>query len=169
MMTRAKLTGNYIGSVLAKKEAKSLGYDEAILLDVDGYVAEGSGENIFLVRNGKIKTTPLTSILPGITRDTVMTLAKDLGLEVSEQRFTRDEMYIADEMFFSGTAAEVTGIREIDGRKIGAGSMGPITQKIQSTYFDVIRGRAPRYQHWLDYYDLPTPSKEPKTPAPAKV
>lgn len=165
MMTRAKLTGNYIGSVLAKKEAKSLGFDEAILLDVDGFVAEGSGENIFIVRDGRLKTTPLTSILPGITRDTVMTLACEMGLEVEEQRFSRDEMYIADEVFFTGTAAEVTGIREIDGRAIGRGTLGPITQRIQARYFDVIRGRVPEHQGWLDYYELAP--KESKRPAKA--
>ena len=155
MMTRAKLTGNYIGSVLAKKEAIDLGYDEGILLDVDGYVAEGSGENIFLISNGKIKTTPLTSILPGITRSTIMQLAEDLGYEVEESRFSRDEMYIADELFFTGTAAEVTAIREIDGRPIGAGKMGPMTEKLQTLYFDVIRGKSSKYSGWLDYYDIP--------------
>jgi len=167
MMTRAKLTGNYVGSVLAKREAKSLGFDEAILLDVDGYVAEGSGENIFIVRNEKLKTTPLTSILPGITRDTVMTLAREMGLEVEEQRFSRDEMYIADEVFFTGTAAEVTGIREIDGRVIGRGTVGAITQKIQTRYFDVIRGRAPEHHGWLDFYEIT--SKETKRPAKART
>ncbi len=165
VMTRAKLTGNYVGSVLAKKEAKSLGFDEAILLDVDGYVAEGSGENIFIVRDGKIKTTPLTSILPGVTRDTVMALARDLGLEVQEQRFSRDEMYIADEAFFTGTAAEVTGIREIDGRVIGRGSVGPITHRIQSLYFDLIRGRLSQHPEWLEYYEVAP--KEAKRPAKA--
>ncbi len=164
MMTRAKLTGNYIGSVLEKKEAIDLGYDEGILLDVDGYVAEGSGENIFLVRDGKIKTTPLTSILPGITRSTVIQLAKDLGYEVDESRFTRDEMYIADELFFTGTAAEVTPIREVDGRKIGAGKIGPVTGKIQKLYFDVIRGKNAKYADWLDFYEVPT-----GVPKPAEV
>lgn len=169
MMTRAKLTGNYIGSVLAKREAKSLGFDEAILLDVDGYVAEGSGENIFLVRDGKLKTTPLTSILPGITRATVMQLAREMGLEVEEQRFTRDEVYIAEEAFFTGTAAEVTPIREVDGRAIGKGTMGPITKRIQSTYFDVIRGKVEKHAAWLDYYEVSVPptSKESKKPAKA--
>ncbi|MBI2900628.1 MAG: branched-chain amino acid transaminase [Planctomycetes bacterium] len=170
MMTRAKLTGNYIGSVLAKREAKSLGFDEAILLDVDGYVAEGSGENIFIVRKGRLKTTPLTSILPGITRETVMTLARDMGLEVEEQRFSRDELYIADEAFFTGTAAEVTPIREVDGRPVGKGGMGPITQRLQSAYFDAIRGRAPKYADWLEYYEIPTPAaKESKRPAKAQT
>jgi len=170
MMTRAKLTGNYVGSVLAKREAKSLGYDEAILLDVDGYVAEGSGENIFIVRKGKIKTTPLTAILPGITRDTVMTVASDLGYEVEEQRFSRDELYIADEAFFTGTAAEVTPIREVDGRVIGKGSIGPTTAKIQATYFDIIRGKNEQYSRWLDYYEVSSsPSSDTKRPAKART
>ena len=155
MMTRAKLTGNYIGSVLAKKEAIDLGYDEGILLDVDGYVAEGSGENIFLISKGKIKTTPLTSILPGITRSTIIQLAEDLGYEVDESRFSRDEMYIADELFFTRTAAEVTPIREVDGRQIGAGKMGPVTRKLQTLYFDIIRGKNAKYADWLDYYEVP--------------
>jgi branched-chain amino acid aminotransferase len=167
MMTRAKLTGNYIGSVLAKKEAKSLGFDEAILLDVDGYVAEGSGENIFIVRDGKLKTTPLTSILPGITRQTILTLAEEMGLDVEEQRFTRDEIYIADEAFFTGTAAEVTPIREVDGRAVGKGTLGPITKRIQTMYFDIIRGKVDKHQAWLDYYEVPAPptTKESKKPA----
>lgn len=161
MMTRAKLTGNYIGSVLAKKEAIDLGYDEGILLDVDGFVAEGSGENIFLVRDGKIKTTPLTSILPGITRATIMQLAKDIGYEMEESLFTRDELYIADELFFTGTAAEVTPIREVDGRKIGSGKMGPVTDKLQSLYFDIIRGKNAKYAGWLDYYEVPAGAPKP--------
>jgi len=166
-MTRAKITGGYVTGVLAKKEAKGLGYDEALLLDVDGYVAEGSGENVFIYRKGKLKTTPLTSILPGITRETVMTLARDMGVAVEEQRFTRDEAYIADEVFFCGTAAEVTPIREIDGRSIGKGSTGPVTQKIQAAFFDAVKGRAPKYRDWLDHYEVTAAPKESKRPARA--
>lgn len=166
-MTRAKITGAYVTGVLAKKEAKSLGYDEALLLDVDGYVAEGSGENIFIVRKGKLKTTPLTSILPGITRETVFQLASELGLDVEEQRFSRDELTIADEAFFCGTAAEVTPIREVDGRMIGKGAPGPTTKKIQSAYFDCVKGRAPKHRDWLEYYDVTTPVKSERRPAKA--
>ncbi len=154
MMTRGKFTGNYTASVLAKREAKQLGYDEAILLDPEGFVAEGSGENIFIIRDGKIKTTPLSVILPGITRDSVMTIARDLGFDLTEERFSRDELYIADEVFFTGTAAEVTPIREVDGRKIGKGVPGPVAKKIQQTYFDAIRGRAKQYAAWLDPFEL---------------
>ncbi len=151
LMTKSKVTGNYVSSVLAKREAVALGFEEAILLDTEGYVAEGSGENLFIVRNGKIKTTPLTSILPGITRDSVMTLAQDLGMPLTEQRFTRDELYIADEAFFTGTAAEVTPIREVDFRKIGAGEAGPVTKKIQAAFFDVVKGKSEKYRSWLTY------------------
>ena len=133
-MSRAKACGYYINSQLAKKEAISLGYDEALLLDTDGYVAEGSGENIFIVRNGRLKTTPLTSVLEGITRDSIMKIASDLKIEVMEERFTRDELYIADEAFFTGTAAEITPIREVDGRVIGEGKAGRITKKLQSVF-----------------------------------
>jgi branched-chain amino acid aminotransferase len=173
MMTRGKFTGNYTASVLAKREAKQLGYDEAILLDPEGFVAEGSGENIFIIRDGKIKTTPLSVILPGITRDSIMTIAKDLGYDVQEGKFSRDEMYIADEVFFTGTAAEVTPIREIDNRKIGKGLPGPVTKKIQQTYFDAIRGRAKQYASWLDPFELGKASGHPegkngKSAAPAK-
>ena len=154
MMTRGKLVGNYTTSVLAKSEAKKEGYDEAILLDVDGYVAEGSGENIFIVRDNVIKTTPFTCILPGITRDTIMRVARDLGYEVVETKFTRDELYIADEVFFTGTAAEVTPIREVDGRQIGEGKPGPVTRKIQGVFFDIVSGRARRYASWLDPFVL---------------
>jgi branched-chain amino acid aminotransferase len=117
-MLRAKICGNYVNSILAKKEAVSAGYDEALLLDTEGYIAEGSGENIFIVKKGVLKTTPLTAVLPGITRDSIMTIARDRGMEMKEERFTRDELYIADEAFFTGTAAEITPIREVDGRKI---------------------------------------------------
>lgn len=148
-MSRAKACGYYINSQLAKKEAISLGYDEALLLDTDGYVAEGSGENIFIVRNGRLKTTPLTSALEGITRDSIMKIARGLKIEVIEERFTRDELYIADEAFFTGTAAEVTPIREVDGRVIGEGKAGRITKKLQSIFFDIVKGRNNKYKSWL--------------------
>jgi len=149
-MTKSKTSGNYVNSVLAKAEVKKAGYDEAIMLDTEGYVSEASGENIFMVRYGKIKTTPLTSILPGITRDSIITLARDKGYEVIEERFTRDELYIADEAFFTGTAAELTPIREVDERKIGAGQRGPVTEDIQNAFFDIIKGKAAeKYAKWL--------------------
>ncbi len=148
-MSRAKACGYYINSQLAKKEAISLGYDEALLLDTDGYVAEGSGENIFIVRNGRLKTTPLTSVLEGITRDGIMKIARDLKIAVIEERFTRDELYIADEAFFTGTAAEVTPIREVDGRVIGEGRAGKITKKLQSIFFDSVKGKNKKYESWL--------------------
>jgi len=151
MMTKAKICGNYVNSILAKREAVALGYDEAVMLDTDGYVSEASGENIFLVRNGRIKTPPLTSILPGITRDSVMTIANDLGIEIAEQRFTRDELYVADEVFFTGTAAEITPVREIDGRVIGAGRPGSVTKEIQSKYFRAVRGELAQYSEWISY------------------
>jgi branched-chain amino acid aminotransferase len=148
-MTRAKATGVYFNSQLAKREAKTAGYDEALLLDPSGYVAEGSGENVFMVRKGVIKTTPLTSILDGITRDTIMTLAREMKYEVKEELFTRDEMYIADEAFFTGTAAEVTPIRELDNRTIGTGKPGPITKKLQDAYFAVVQGKSAKHKKWL--------------------
>lgn len=151
MMTKAKVVGNYVNSILAKREVTKAGYDEALLLDTAGYVAEASGENIFLVKNGLLKTPPLTSILPGITRDTVMTLAQDLGLSVREERFSRDELYLADEVFLTGTAAEITPVREIDDRVIGPGHPGPVTKKLQETYFAVVRGNLPQYANWLSY------------------
>jgi branched-chain amino acid aminotransferase len=151
MMTKTKTVGNYVNSILAKREAVSAGYDEALLLDTEGYVCEASGENIFLARDGVIKTPPLTSILPGITRDCVLTLARDLNLPVKEERFSRDELYLADEAFFTGTAAEVTPIREVDGRIIGEGKPGPLTQQLQAAYFDVVKGKDPRYQPWLTF------------------
>lgn len=150
-MSRAKVCGYYISSQLAKKEAISLGYDEALMLDSDGYVSEGPGENIFIVREGVLKTTPLTSILEGITRDTIMTIAKDEGISVREDRFTRDEVYISDEAFFTGTAAEVTPIRELDGRKIGDGIPGPITKRLQKIFFDTVKGKNKKYSRWLTY------------------
>lgn len=150
-MCKAKANGNYMNSMLALQEALRDGYDEALLLDVDGFVAEGSGENIFIVRNGVIYTPELTSALEGITRDTIFILAQDNGLEIREKRITRDEVYIADEAFFTGSAAEVTPIRELDGRSIGNGSRGPITEKLQSLYFDLVHGRLDKYHDWLDY------------------
>ena len=149
MMTKSKTSGNYVNSVLAKAEVKHAGYDEAIMLDAEGYVSEASGENIFIVRGGRIKTTPLTSILPGITRDSIMTIARERGYEVAEERFTRDELYIADEVFFTGTAAELTPVREVDDRTIGAGSRGPITGEIQQAFFDIIKGKNEKYAKWL--------------------
>lgn len=150
-MTRAKVCGYYVNSQLAKREAIASGYDEALLLDTEGYVSEGSGENIFIVRNGRIKTTPLTSILEGITRDSVIQIAAAEGLKVFEERSTRDELYISDEAFFTGTAAEITPIKEVDNRPIGAGRPGPITQRLQSIFFEIIRGKDNRYSHWLTY------------------
>lgn len=150
-MCKAKANGNYMNSMLALQEALDCGYDEALLLDHEGYVAEGSGENIFLVRNGELLTPDLTSALEGITRETIITLAQDLGLKVKEKRITRDEVYVADEAFFTGTAAEVTPIRDMDGRKIGNGSRGPVTEKLQSLYFDAVHGRSEQYNHWLGY------------------
>lgn len=151
MMTKSKASGNYINSVLAKHEVKKAGYDEAIMLDGEGYVSEASGENIFIVRDRTIKTTPLTSILPGITRDSIIRLARDKGYEVVEERFTRDELYTADEAFFTGTAAELTPIREVDDRQIGSGRPGSVTEDVQKTFFDVIKGKNPKYEKWLAY------------------
>ena len=148
-MCKAKANGNYMNSTLALQEALRDGYDEALLLDVDGFVAEGSGENVFIVRNGIIFTPDLTSALEGITRETIVDLAKEFGYEVREKRITRDEVYVADEAFFTGTAAEVTPIRELDGRKIGSGVRGPITEKLQSKYFDLVHGRVAEHMDWL--------------------
>ena len=148
-MCKAKANGNYMNSILAHQEAAQDGYDEALLLDVDGFVAEGSGENIFIVRNGKLITPDLTSALEGITRDTIVQLAGEIGLEVVEKRITRDEVYSADEAFFTGTAAEVTPIRELDNRAIGDGKRGPITEKLQSMYFDVVKGKSAKHTDWL--------------------
>ncbi len=149
MMTKAKICGNYVNSVLAKKEAVETGFDEALMLDTDGYVAEASGENIFIVRDGALKTTPLTSILPGITRASVIALARGRGIPVVEQRFTRDELYTAEEAFFTGTAAEITPIREADNRRIGTGRPGPITLDLQENFFAVVRGENRKYGDWL--------------------
>ncbi len=147
-MCKAKANGNYINSMLALKEALDSGCEEALLLDNEGYVAEGSGENIFLVQNGRLVTPELTSCLEGITRDTVIALAAELGLEVKERRITRDEVYIAEEAFFTGTAAEVLPIKELDGRVIGSGARGPITEKLQSMYFDQVMGRRTEHPEW---------------------
>ena len=148
-MCKAKANGNYMNSMLALQEALGSGVDEALLLDNEGYVAEGSGENIFLVRNGKLYTPDLTSALEGITRDTIMIFARDHGIDVIEKRITRDEVYVADEVFFTGTAAEVTPIRELDGRQIGNGKRGPITEKLQTQYFDCVQGKLNNYEDWL--------------------
>jgi len=148
-MAKAKASGNYINSILAFQEALRCGYDEALMLDVDGYVAEGSGENIFVVHKGTLYTPDLTSILEGITRDTIFVLASELGIPVREKRITRDELYVCDEAFFTGTAAEVTPIREVDGRVIGEGSRGPVTERIQSAYFDQVVGRREEHPEWL--------------------
>jgi branched-chain amino acid aminotransferase len=151
MMTKAKICGNYVNSVLAKREAVRGGYDEALMLDTDGYVSEATGENVFLVKNGIIKTPPLTSVLAGITRDSVFIIIKDKGMQVVEQRFTRDELYTADEVFFTGTAAEVTPVREIDDRKIGPGRPGPVTNEIQTIFFKAAHGELDQYKDWISY------------------
>ncbi|MFO1233164.1 MAG: branched-chain amino acid transaminase [Paenacidovorax caeni] len=149
-MTQAKAVSNYSNSILANMEATDDGYDEALLLDSAGFVSEGAGENIFVIKNGVIYTPDLSAgALNGITRNTVFHIAKDLGLEIVQKRITRDEVYIADEAFFTGTAAEVTPIRELDRIEIGAGSRGPITEKIQNAFFDIVNGRNPQYAHWL--------------------
>lgn len=148
-MTKAKSNGAYMNSMLALQEAVSHGCDEALLLDTEGYVSEGSGENFFMVKDGIIFTPELTSALDGITRKTIMQLAKEAGYEVREKRITRDEVYIADEAFFTGTAAEVTPIRELDNRAIGAGSRGPVTELLQAKYFDVVHGRSQQHLDWL--------------------
>lgn len=151
LMPHAKATGHYINSVLAVHEAQRGGYDEAMLLDVDGYVAEGSGENIFVVRDGVVMTPPSASALPGITRDAVIRILADFGLQVREQRFPRDTVYISDEVFMTGTAAEVTPVREVDDRVVGSGVPGPITRQVQETFAAALRGRDPRYRHWLHF------------------
>ncbi|WP_159911451.1 branched-chain amino acid transaminase [Pantoea sp. 18069] len=149
-MSQAKAVSNYTNSILANTEALDDGYDEALLLDAAGFVSEGSGENIFIVKDGVVVTPDLSAgALNGITRNTVFAICQDLGLEVQQRRITRDEVYISDEAFFTGTAAEVTPIRELDRIAIGAGSRGPITQKIQAAFFDIVNGRNPKYAHWL--------------------
>ena len=148
-MTKGKTCGDYVNSILAKREALLDGYDEAILLDTQGLVSEASGENLFLARDGHLRTPPLVSILEGITRATVIDLARDRGIPVSEVPITRDELYVADELFLTGTAAEVTPIREVDHRRIGQGERGPIARQLQEAYFDAVSGRDPRYHSWL--------------------
>jgi branched-chain amino acid aminotransferase len=151
MMTKAKICGNYVNSVLAKREVMKMGYDEALMLDTEGYVSEASGENIFMVKSGLLKTTPLTSILSGITRDSVIQIAKAKKIPLLEERFTRDELYTAQEAFFTGTAAELTPIREVDDRMIGSGKPGPMTKELQAAFFDIVKGKNPNYREWLDY------------------
>jgi branched-chain amino acid aminotransferase len=151
LMTKAKAVGHYVNSILANQEVRRSGYDEALMLDTDGFVAEASGENVFIVRDGVVKTPPLTSVLPGITRATVITLLGEHGYRLVEERFTRDEVYIADEAFLTGTAAEVTPVRELDDRAIGEGTPGPVTQAMQQAYFALIRGGHARHRDWLSY------------------
>jgi branched-chain amino acid aminotransferase len=148
-MTRAKISGQYVNSILAKCEVKASGYDEAIMLDPDGYVAEGTGENVFLVRRGQLKTTSMSSILEGITRNSVLQLARERNIPVIEERMTRDDLYVADEVFLTGTAAEITPVRELDGRRIGAGTAGPLTKQLQQAFFSIVRGEDPLHAEWL--------------------
>lgn len=148
-MTKSKTCGDYVNSILAKREVTRMGYDEAIMLDTNGLVSECSGENLFIVRRGVLKTPPLVSVLEGITRDSVIKIARDKGIEVVETSLTRDELYCADEVFLTGTAAELTPVREIDDREIGSGSRGPVTKTIQSTFFDAVKGRDRKYESWL--------------------
>jgi len=162
-MARAKLSATYANSILANAEAVDHGYDEALLLDVEGFVAEGAGENLFIVRNGTIYEPEIASALMGITRDTVIQLARELGYEVISRRLTRDDVYIADEAFFTGTAAEVTPIREVDGRIVGEGRRGPVTARIQQLFFDVVRGKVTKHRDWL------TPVYETKTAKTTKA
>jgi branched-chain amino acid aminotransferase len=151
MMTKAKAVGHYINSILASREVRRSGYDEALMLDPDGFVAEASGENLFIARDGVVKTPPLTSVLPGITRATIITLLREQGHTLIEERFTRDEVYIADEAFFTGTAAEVTPVRELDDRTIGSGRPGPVTTAMQEAYFALVRGAGERHREWLSF------------------
>ncbi len=155
VMSKAKITGHYVNSILAKREALACGADEAILLNEQGYVTEASGENIFMVQHGTLITPPLgLNILGGITRATILQMARDLGVRTEERLFARDELYCADEVFLTGTAAEVTPVREVDGRKIGIGSRGPLTTQLQAAYFDVVQGRNPAYAQWLTPFDV---------------
>lgn len=152
VMTKGKIVGHYVNSILAKREVVAAGYQEAVMLDSQGYVAEASGENLFIVKKNQIYTPPLgCSILPGITRDAILNISQDLGIPVTERLISRDEIYIADEAFFTGTAAEVTPLRELDNRQIGAGVRGPITEQIQARFFEVVHGRVEQYRKWLTY------------------
>ena len=151
MLTKAKVVGHYVNSILAAREARDAGYDESLLLDVDWYVSEASGENIFIVRNGVVKTTPLPTVLEGVTRDAVLTLLGEMQVFCREERFTRDEVYLADEAFFTGTAAEVTPIREVDDRQVGSGEPGPITRRLQERFFGSVQGKDKNRQSWLAY------------------
>jgi branched-chain amino acid aminotransferase len=148
-MARAKLASTYANSILANLEATQEGYDEGLLLDTDGFVAEGPGENLFIVKDGRVYTPQLTTALDGITWRSVQSICADLGIGVEKTRITRDDVYIADEAFFTGTAAEVTPIRELDRRTIGSGSRGPVTERIQTAFFDIVNGRNPKYRQWL--------------------
>ncbi|MBI5479740.1 MAG: branched-chain amino acid transaminase [Deltaproteobacteria bacterium] len=151
-MSKGKICGQYVNSILAKREAHATGHDEAIMLDQHGHVAEATGENLFVVTGGQLLTAPLSSpILGGITRDSVLRLARDAGLAVREEVFTRDQLYVADEVFLTGTAAELTPVREIDGRRVGRGEVGPLTRQLQEAYFDVVKGATPRYPEWVTY------------------
>src|SRR5512140_548709 len=154
MMTKAKISGNYANSFLAKTESQRLGFDEAIMLDPQGYVAECTGENLFLVRDGEVITPSPAPVLEGITRDSIFTIAHDLGYEVTEEPVSRDQLYVANEVFVCGTAAECAGLSEIDFRRIGNGKTGPVTRSIQKVYHEAIRGKLPRYEHWCDYVDV---------------
>jgi branched-chain amino acid aminotransferase len=151
LLTKSKAVGHYVNSILASREVRVAGYDEALLLDVDGYVSEASGENVFIVTDGVVKTTPLPTVLGGITRDAILRVLANLGIPAREERFTRDEIYLADEAFFTGTAAEVTPIRALDDRRIGDGTPGPITRRLQDLFFAIVRGREERYRAWLAY------------------
>lgn len=151
LMTKAKAVGHYVNSILASVEARRGGYDESLMLDVDGYAAEGCGENLFIVRDGKVKTPPIATVLEGITRNSAIDLLRAAGVQVTEERFTRDEIYIADEAFLTGTAAEITPMRSLDDRTIGAGKPGPVTKRLQDSYFQVIRGARPEFEGWLTY------------------
>ncbi|MDP3940096.1 MAG: branched-chain amino acid transaminase [Deltaproteobacteria bacterium] len=148
-MTKAKVCGYYVNSIMAKREAMAEGYDEAIMLDADGFVAEASGENLFMVRDGGLFTPPLTSVLPGITRHAIMRIARDKGIPLEERRFSRDELYTADEAFLTGTAAEVTPIREVDRRRVGEGTRGPVTHLLQDAFFNIVKGKDAKYEEWL--------------------
>jgi len=150
-MTKGKTCGDYVNSILAKREALLDGYDEAIMLDTQGLVSEASGENIFMVKRGELVTPPLPTVLEGLTRECVIEIARDEGVTVHERPLTRDELYVADELFLTGTAAEVTPIREVDRRRIGAGARGPLTQKLQDAFFAAVAGRAPKYESWLTF------------------